>query len=147
MDPHFLDLGTSWRCGQLHAPATLPPGKEPLVPIGQEAGWAPEPVWTTWRRENSWPYRDSNSDPSVVQPICSHYTDCAIPIHQTYLVDTNIAETSVTELTMQYFRISFNQNIFFKILSARSTFSLPRKLETEAIQQWLKQNSFLVLMS
>jgi hypothetical protein len=24
--------------GQLHAPAALPPGKEPLVPIGQEAG-------------------------------------------------------------------------------------------------------------
>jgi hypothetical protein len=27
--------------GQLHAPAALPPGKETLVPIGQEAGWAP----------------------------------------------------------------------------------------------------------
>jgi hypothetical protein len=24
----------------------LPPGKEPPVPIGREAGWAPEPVWT-----------------------------------------------------------------------------------------------------
>jgi hypothetical protein len=24
----------------------LPPGKEPQVPIVQEAGWAPEPVWT-----------------------------------------------------------------------------------------------------
>jgi hypothetical protein len=43
--------------GQLHAPAALPPEKEPPVPIGYEAGWAPEPVWTTWRRENSWPYR------------------------------------------------------------------------------------------
>jgi hypothetical protein len=32
--------------GQLHAPAVLPPAKEPLVPIGQEAGWAPEPSWT-----------------------------------------------------------------------------------------------------
>jgi hypothetical protein len=28
--------------GQLHAPAALPPGKELLVPIGQEGGWAPE---------------------------------------------------------------------------------------------------------
>jgi hypothetical protein len=26
---------------QLHAPAALPPGKDPLVPIGWEAGWAP----------------------------------------------------------------------------------------------------------
>jgi hypothetical protein len=24
----------------------LPPGKGPPVPIGHEAGWAPEPVWT-----------------------------------------------------------------------------------------------------
>jgi hypothetical protein len=54
--------------GQLHAPAALLPGKElPLpTPIGYEAGWVPEPVWTLWRRQNSWPYRDSNSDPSAV---------------------------------------------------------------------------------
>jgi hypothetical protein len=32
--------------GQHHAPAALlPPGKGPPVPSGQEAGWAPEPVW------------------------------------------------------------------------------------------------------
>jgi hypothetical protein len=32
--------------GQRHAPASLPPGKD-AVPIVQEAGWAPEPVWTS----------------------------------------------------------------------------------------------------
>jgi hypothetical protein len=32
--------------GQLHAPAALPLGNEPKVPIGYEAGWAPEPAWT-----------------------------------------------------------------------------------------------------
>jgi hypothetical protein len=31
----------------------LPPGKGPLVPIGQEAGWAPEPVWTQRLQEKS----------------------------------------------------------------------------------------------
>jgi hypothetical protein len=31
-----------------------------------------------WRRENFWPYRYSNSDPSVFQPVASCYTDCAI---------------------------------------------------------------------
>jgi hypothetical protein len=31
--------------GQRHASAALPPGKR-LVPIVQEAGWAPGPVWT-----------------------------------------------------------------------------------------------------
>jgi len=27
--------------GQFHGPADLPHGKEPPVPTGQEAGWAP----------------------------------------------------------------------------------------------------------
>ena len=31
--------------GQRHAPASPYPGKDP-VPIVQEAGWAPGPVWT-----------------------------------------------------------------------------------------------------
>jgi hypothetical protein len=31
--------------GQLHAPAALPPKKEPPTPIGQEARRAPELVW------------------------------------------------------------------------------------------------------
>jgi hypothetical protein len=39
--------------GQLHASAALPPQKEPTVLIGYEAGWIQEPVWTTWRKENS----------------------------------------------------------------------------------------------
>jgi hypothetical protein len=34
--------------GQRHAP-----GKGPPVPIGQEAGWAPEPVWTQRTKEKS----------------------------------------------------------------------------------------------
>jgi hypothetical protein len=40
--------------GQLHDLAALPQEKEPPVPTGQEeAGWAPEPVWTLWRTDNS----------------------------------------------------------------------------------------------
>jgi len=35
---------------QLHALATLPSGIEPPVPTGMESWWAPEPVWTLWRR-------------------------------------------------------------------------------------------------
>ena len=37
---------------------TLPPGKDP-VPIVQEAGWAPGPVWTAGK---SRPHRDSITD-------------------------------------------------------------------------------------
>jgi hypothetical protein len=65
--------------GQLYAPAASPPGEEPPVLIGQDIGWTSKLVWTTWRRENSWHYRDSNSDTSVVQPVASRYIDCAIP--------------------------------------------------------------------
>jgi hypothetical protein len=40
--------------GQRHArAAVLPPGKGPPVPIGQEAGWAPESVWTQRLEEKS----------------------------------------------------------------------------------------------
>jgi hypothetical protein len=40
--------------GQRHAPAALlPPGKGPPVPIVQEAGWAPQPVWTQRLEEKS----------------------------------------------------------------------------------------------
>jgi hypothetical protein len=36
----------------IHAPAALTP-EEPPVPIGQEVGWTPEPVWALWSREES----------------------------------------------------------------------------------------------
>jgi hypothetical protein len=32
--------------GYLQAPAVSPPEEKPLVSIGQDIGWAPEPVWT-----------------------------------------------------------------------------------------------------
>jgi hypothetical protein len=37
--------------GQLYSLGALFPRKEPSVPIGKEARWAPEPVWTRWQRE------------------------------------------------------------------------------------------------
>jgi hypothetical protein len=52
-------------------------------------GWVdPREVWTTWRSNNSWPYRDSNPDLSVVQPVASRYTDCAIPANK-YVGESN----------------------------------------------------------
>jgi len=39
--------------GQCHAPAVLLPGKKPPIPIGQEAGWAAEPVLTRRRKEKN----------------------------------------------------------------------------------------------
>jgi hypothetical protein len=56
VDPHFLD------------PCHFTPMER--APPTQ---WTRQPDWTIW---NSWPYHDSNSDPSVVQPIDSRCTDC-----------------------------------------------------------------------
>jgi len=41
----FHDRGTRTVSGKQHTPATLYPQKDP-VPILQEAGWPPGPVWT-----------------------------------------------------------------------------------------------------
>jgi hypothetical protein len=37
----------------LRRPAYWILGKEPPVPTGQDAGWAPELIWMLWRREIS----------------------------------------------------------------------------------------------
>jgi hypothetical protein len=36
---------------ELHTTAALLPGNKPLILIGWEAGWTPEPVWTRWLTE------------------------------------------------------------------------------------------------
>jgi hypothetical protein len=55
--------------------SALPPAKGPPVPIVQEAGWAPEPVWTQRLEEKIlFPCRGSNPDRPVVQPVVRHYT-------------------------------------------------------------------------
>jgi hypothetical protein len=65
----------------------LPPGKGPPVPIVQEAGWDPEPVWTQRLEEKSFCLcRGSNPDLPVVQPVVRHYTAWATPASQTRCV-------------------------------------------------------------
>jgi hypothetical protein len=39
--------------GQLHGPAALLSEKEPPATIGEEARWAPEPLWTLEKRKIS----------------------------------------------------------------------------------------------
>jgi hypothetical protein len=59
--------------GQNHAPVALyPRGKDPL-PIGQEAGWVPEPVWTQRLEEKS--SASVGDRIPVVQSVVRHYTD------------------------------------------------------------------------
>jgi hypothetical protein len=51
---HYVEVS-----GLLHASAALPPGKEPPAPIGKEAGWEPESIWTLRNREKSLPHPGS----------------------------------------------------------------------------------------
>jgi hypothetical protein len=56
---------------------TLPPGKGHLVPIAQEAGWAPEPVWTQRLEEKS--FASAGNRTPIARSIVRHYTDWATP--------------------------------------------------------------------
>jgi hypothetical protein len=59
--------------GQHHAPAALyPRGKEPSVPIGQEARWAPKPVRMQRLEEKS--SASVGDRTPVVQSVVRHYT-------------------------------------------------------------------------
>jgi hypothetical protein len=66
--------------GQLHAPAVLPPGKEPLVPIGQDAGGGGgrAVLDAVVKRKIPSPRRESNPRTPNVQPVAQRYTDWAI---------------------------------------------------------------------
>jgi hypothetical protein len=72
-DPSFLNLCTNWRWVVSFTPRPLYPRGKSHSNHWIRVGWTPEPIWTTWRSENSCPYRDSNSDPLIVQPVASRY--------------------------------------------------------------------------
>jgi hypothetical protein len=67
--------------GQLGDPAALPLKKK--VPVGQEAGWVPEPIWTRWQREKSLPLVGTKSQSSCPQPTL--YTECATFFPNSYI--------------------------------------------------------------
>jgi hypothetical protein len=58
---------------QRHARAELlPPGKGSPVPIVQEAGWAPELVWSQRIEKKS--FAPAGDRTPIAQPIVRHYT-------------------------------------------------------------------------
>jgi hypothetical protein len=79
------NVGPRW--GWVVSVTPLPrfiPGERTSVPIVQEAGWAPEPVWTQRIEEKSFHLcRGSNLDRPVVQSVARHYTDWATPAPST----------------------------------------------------------------
>jgi hypothetical protein len=76
----FLDLGTSWRWVVNFTPRPLyPRGKSPRYPLDRRLGGPQSRSGRFGEQKILDPYWDSNSDPSVVQPVTSRYTDYAIP--------------------------------------------------------------------
>jgi hypothetical protein len=73
--------------GQLHASAALPLWKYPLLRIGEEAGCAPDSVWTLWTKEFFVP---AESRDRAVQPVTRRYTDWSIAIPDN--INTEIKE-------------------------------------------------------
>jgi hypothetical protein len=113
IEPWFLDLGTSWRRWVVsftprplylweRAPGTHWMGDWLGLRAGQE----------DVEKANSSPYRDCKSEPSVIQPIASRYTDCAIS-----------APSKI------YFIISHSQKIFSSFaVSSETKFHARRRL-------------------
>jgi len=64
---------SDWTDSRLDA---LSPGKEPPIPTGQEARWAPEPVWTQ-RRVNSPSFPLLRTELRSSNPESIHCTDWA----------------------------------------------------------------------
>jgi hypothetical protein len=70
IDPHFPDLGNSWKWVVNFTPWPLyTRGKSPRYPMDRKLGGL----------QTFWTHRDSNSDSYVVQHVASRYTDYAIP--------------------------------------------------------------------
>jgi hypothetical protein len=71
--------------GQLRASAAVSLGKEPPVPFEHEAGCAPEPFWTLWRREKYF----TTTSPRLYSASELDCTDCAIsaPLPTLYAAD------------------------------------------------------------
>jgi hypothetical protein len=79
IDPHLLELSTSWRWVVTFMPLLLyPQGKRTWYPLDRRLGWTLQLVWMIWRNEKLWPYQNSNPNPSVVQPTGSRYAENTI---------------------------------------------------------------------
>jgi hypothetical protein len=66
----FFNFGTRWRWVVNAMPQPLYPRERDLVPTIQEAGLAPQPVWTSAEKLTS-----TNIWCPLVQPVASHYTN------------------------------------------------------------------------
>jgi hypothetical protein len=107
IDPHFLDLGTSWRRVLSFTPRPLcPQGKIPRYPLDRRLGGPQSRSGWLWEKKILDPSRTRNSDRSVVQPIAIRYTDCATAAHS-LITETFIAYSMHTIMLGHFANKSF----------------------------------------
>jgi hypothetical protein len=100
--------------GQRHPPAALCPWKEPPVPTGQEAWWAPEPFWTQRPQEKSFRLCQG-MNPG--RPVCIQDTTLT-ELPQIYCneINTNITDVAYTPSgTMMNLRVSTAERNYQKL--------------------------------
>jgi len=86
------------------------PGKD-TVPIVQEAGWAPGPVWTG--AENLTP---PGFDPQTVQPVASHVARCKIAINpNNVFISTSFLFCIVSSLPVFYISLCFYMSLLHPV--------------------------------
>ena len=100
----FLDHGTRRGWGVTPWPL-FTSGKDP-VPIVQEAGWAPEPVWTG--TEISPP---PDFDPLTVQAVASRYTVWAILAILLYTVEPHLSRRWLSWSTIIQIDLALRVNL------------------------------------
>jgi hypothetical protein len=103
----FHDHGTRREWGvRVTLRPLFTPGKDP-VPIVQEAGWAPGPVWTG--AENLAP---PGFDPQTVQPVASHVARCKIAINSNNVfISTSFLFCIVSSLAVFYISLCFYMSL------------------------------------
>jgi hypothetical protein len=109
--------------GQRHAPAALlPPGKGPPVPIVQEGGWAPEPVWIQRIEEKS--FAPAGDRTPIARSSASSQTLYCLSQPGSVEVLSSFIKKTVTDVQ-------------YRIVCSLTT----RKLHSYKTQSLLKQNS------
>jgi hypothetical protein len=106
IDPCFLYLGTGCRWVVSFTSRPLyPRGKSPRYLLDRRLGGPQNQSERHAEVKILDPHRDSNSDPSVVQPIASRYTDWAIPAHPKaqYRVEKRERHPELVHMSTAYF--------------------------------------------
>jgi hypothetical protein len=120
-----MALALIWGDWSVSRPGLFTPGgKRPRYSLDRRLGGTPEPVWTMWRKDIFWQYRDSDSDPYVVQSIASRYIDCTIPapcaVTHSIIVSCLLTKAKIKPRCFAFCRICLSEVFEFYCLSSET---------------------------